>query len=151
MRLHQPLDARWGIATVRILMGVILVVAGLQKWLGGIGGTVGFFTQLGIPMPQVMGPIIATGEVVGGLLILLGLGARWVALWFVAEFLVISLVVRLPRQGWDASRLDLMMLAGSMVLFLVGAGKLALDDAVARRRAVATGTLGATQMASRSQ
>jgi putative oxidoreductase len=140
MRFGQPLDARWGVAVVRLMMGVILVVAGIQKWAGGIGGTVNFFTQLGIPAPQVVAPVIATGEVVGGLLILLGLWSQWVGLWFVCEFLVTAFYVKLGRgAGWDAARIDLMMLAGSIMLVLAGAGLLSLDAWLARRGEVGAG------------
>jgi putative oxidoreductase len=131
-------DARLGITVVRLMMGVILVIAGTQKWTGGIGGFTGFVTQLGIPAPQVVAPIIAAGEVVGGLLLLVGLGIRWVSLWFICEFLATSLYVKLSHgQGWDAARIDLMMLAGGAMLALAGAGALALDDWMARRRAPA--------------
>jgi len=146
MRMGQPLDARWGITTVRVLMGIILIVAGLQKWLGGIGGTIGFFTQVGIPIPELLGPVVAAGEVVGGLLILLGLTARWVALWFTVEFLVTTFVVKLPHQGWDPARLDLMILGGSLMLLLAGAGKMALDEQLTRRRDVTTTPTGATSV-----
>jgi putative oxidoreductase len=140
-------DPRWGITVVRLMAGVILVVAGTQKWAGGIGGFVGFVTNLGIPLPQVVAPLIATGEVLGGLLLLLGLGARWVGLWFVCEFLVTSLYVKLGHgQGWDPARIDLMLLAASVMLLLTGAGALAVDEWLARRRepALAGQTLPAT-------
>ena len=66
-----------------------------------------------IPAPQGIGPVIAAGEVVGGLLILVGLRSRWVAKWFVGKFLVTAFCVKLGRgAGWDAARIDLMMLAG---------------------------------------
>ncbi|MBV9356562.1 MAG: DoxX family protein [Chloroflexi bacterium] len=129
MRLGEPLDARWGIAIIRLLMGVILIGAGLEKWFGGITGFVGFVGQLGIPGSSVVGPIIAAAEVIGGVLILLGVQARYVAIWFVAEFLVTSFYVKLGHNlGFDAARIDLMMLAGSIVLVLCGAGKLAYDE-----------------------
>jgi putative oxidoreductase len=137
MRVDRTLDARWGVTAVRAMMGVILIVAGAQKWTGGINGTIAFFTQLGIPAPQVVAPIIASGELLGGLLLLLGLGARPVALWFLAEFIVTAFYVKLPRQGWDAGRIDLMLLIGSVMLLLVGAGAVALDDWLDKRRAVA--------------
>jgi putative oxidoreductase len=134
MRLGQPLDARWGVAVIRLTMGVILVLAGLEKWAGGIGGTINFFTQLGIPASQVIGPVIAAGEVIGGLLILAGFRSQWVALWFVCEFLVTAFYVKLGRgAGLDAARIDLMMLAGSVMLVLVGAGMVSVDEWQARR------------------
>jgi len=136
MRLMRIGDSRLGITVVRLMMGIILVIAGTQKWTSGIGGFMGFVTQLGIPAPQVVAPIIAGGEVVGGLLLLVGLGIRWVSLWFICEFLVTSLYVKLSHgQSWDAARIDFMILAGSAMLALAGAGALALDDWLARRRA----------------
>jgi putative oxidoreductase len=136
MRMTATADGRWGVTVVRVMMGLILVIAGIQKWSGGIGGFVGFVTQLGIPAPQVVGPLIAAGEVVGGILLLLGFGIRWVSLWFVCEFLVTSLYVKLGHgQSWDAARIDLMILAGSALLALAGAGALALDNRLAGRPA----------------
>lgn len=128
-------DPRWGITIVRLMMGVILLVAGTQKWASGIGGFVNFVSQLGIPAPQVVAPIIATGELVGGLLLLAGLGARWVGVWFVCEFLVTSLYVKFGHgQGWEPTRIDLMLLAGAVMIAVCGAGALALDEWMARRR-----------------
>jgi putative oxidoreductase len=133
-------NSSWGITAVRLMMGVILVVAGTQKWASGIGGFTGFVTQLGIPAPQVVAPIIASGEVIGGLLLLVGFGIRWVSLWFICEFLVTSLYVKLGHgQGWDAARIDFMILAGSAMLALAGAGALTLEHWVARQRGAATG------------
>jgi putative oxidoreductase len=143
----RAVDAGWGIAVVRLMMGLILVVAGVQKWANGIGGTINFFTQLGIPAPQVVGPIIAAGEVVGGLLVLVGLASRYVGIWFVCEFIVTAFYVKLGRgAGWDAARIDLMLLAGSLMLVLAGAGQLALDRWRARRElgAGAAGPVAAT-------
>ena len=135
MRFARPVDAQWGITLVRLMMGIILVVAGVTKWLPGIGGTVAFFSQLGIPLPPVMGPLIASGEVLGGLLLVAGFGSRVVGLWFVCEFLVTAFYVKLGRgAGWDAARIDLMLLVGSLMLVVAGGGKLALDDWLAGRR-----------------
>lgn len=146
MRLGYTGDPRWGITVVRLMAGVILLVAGVQKWASGIGGFVNFMTQLGIPAPQVMGPLIATGEVVGGLLLLAGLWVRWVGVWFICEFLVTSLYAKLGRgAGWDAARIDLMLLAASVMVVLAGAGAAALDAWLATRRepAVADGRVRA--------
>jgi len=138
LSLDQPLAPRSGITIVRLMMGVILLLAGLAKWAGGIGGTIAFFTQLGIPLPQVMGPVIATGELVGGILLIVGFGTRAVGVWFVCEFLVTAFYVKLARgAGWDAARLDLMLLAGSVMLIIGGAGRLAVQEWIAHRGTVA--------------
>jgi putative oxidoreductase len=138
MRLPAS-EPSWGITVVRLTMGVILVVAGVQKWAGGIGGFVGFVTSLGIPLPQVVGPIIAAGEVVGGLLVLLGLFARWAGIWFACEFLVTSMYVKIARgAGFDAARIDLLLLAAALMLIIGGAGALALESRVKERAATAS-------------
>jgi uncharacterized membrane protein YphA (DoxX/SURF4 family) len=129
-------EPTWGITVVRLMMGAILVIAGTQKWLAGIGGFIGFVTSLGIPAPGIVGPVVAAGEVIGGLLVLLGLGARWAGLWFVCEFLVTSLYVKIGRgAGFDAARIDLMILAGALMLVIGGAGALALETILTGRRA----------------
>lgn len=133
MRLER-VDAAWGLTLMRVMMGVILVVSGTQKWAAGIGGTVNFFGSIGIPFPQVMAPLIATGEVLGGLLLVAGIVSRPVAVWFVCEFLVTTFVAKLPRAGWDGARIDMLMLVGAIAIAICGAGALSLDAAGRRGR-----------------
>jgi putative oxidoreductase len=135
MRSLENTDPRWGVAVVRIVMGIILIVAGFTKFRGGIDVFTGFLTQAGIPLPQLFGVLIPTLELVGGILVLLGFGARWVALLYVCEFLTTTFIVKLPRQGWDNSRIDMMMLAAALMLVLAGPGKASLDEILAKRRA----------------
>jgi putative oxidoreductase len=105
-----------------------------MKFINGIGGFAGFVGQVGFPAPEVVAPLIAILELVGGALVLVGLATRWLAILFVVEFIVTSFVIKLPRTGWDASRIDLTMLAAALLLFLAGPGALALDAMLSRRR-----------------
>ena len=134
MRALEGVAPGWGITAVRVTMGIILIVAGYAKFAGGIGNFAGFLGQVGIPAPALMAPLVAVLELVGGLLLLVGAGARWLGLLFVLEFLVVTFVVKLPRAGWDASRIDFMMLAGGVMLLLAGAGKASVDEMLLRRR-----------------
>ena len=74
----------------------------------------------------------------GGLLLILGLGIRYVPFWYIAMFFVTTLYVKLPREapifGYDAARIDIMLLLGNVMLLLEGAGAFALDAVLARRR-----------------
>ena len=124
----------WGITAVRVMMGIILVVAGYQKLTGGIEGVAGFFGNIGIPLPGLMAPFITALELVGGLLLLVGLGVRWLGLLFFFEHIVTAFVVVLPRGGWNAGRLEMMLLACGLLFFLAGAGKASVDEILARRR-----------------
>jgi putative oxidoreductase len=128
----RALPTAWGITIVRVMAGLILVVAALEKFSGGgFDGFTRATTGLGIPLPQFWGVFIPLLELIGGALVLVGLGARWVAVLFVAEFLVTTLL-KAPRQppfgGWDSLRIDLMLLATSIALVLVGPGAFALES-----------------------
>src|SRR2546423_11189043 len=94
MHLRQTGDTGLGVTAVRVMAGIILLVAGIQKWAAGIDGFIGFVTQLGIPAPQVVGPVIAGGEVIGGVPGLVGLPARRVRVWVFFEVPGTSLYVQ---------------------------------------------------------
>jgi len=98
-------DPGWGITAVRVMTGLLFAVHGYQKFAGGIGGVVGFFAKISIPLPGLMAPFIATLELVGGILLILGLATRVLGCLFAAEMLVTTLWVKIPAQGWNASDL----------------------------------------------
>ena len=127
MGMGIGIDSRWGITAVRVSMGAILAVAGIQKWMGGIGGVAAAFGRWGIPLPSVAAPLVAVLETVGGILLVLGLGTRWLGLLFAIEFAVAAFWVELRLLGWSHTQLALMLLAGAILLFLNGPGKAALD------------------------
>jgi putative oxidoreductase len=134
----RPVAPTWGITLVRVTMGTILIVASWEKLsAGGLFGFSAAISNFGLPLPQFFGPFITAVELVGGILVLAGLGARWVALLFVCEFAVNVFILKIPRQppfgGWDSMRIDLMMLATAIALVLVGPGRLALDSLVRAR------------------
>ena len=66
----------WGPVPVRIVLGVIFVDAGFGKWHRGISGTGDWFAGLGIPFPQAQARLVASLELVGGALLILGLDPR---------------------------------------------------------------------------
>ena len=137
MGLDRPRYAGYGIALIRVVAGLMLVYSGYLKFLA-IGGSVTFFRMLDIPAPEILAPVIGAGEVIGGLLLILGLGIRFVPFWFIAMFLVTTIYVKLPREapifGYDAARIDIMLLVINIALLLEGAGAYALDTYLARRR-----------------
>ncbi len=147
MRALEGVAPGWGITVVRVTMGIILVAAGYSKFAGGLEGFSGFLSQVGFPAPGMLGPLVATLELVGGLLLIAGAVTRWVALLFVLQFLVVAFVVKLPRAGWDASRIDLMILAGALMLLLAGPGKAAVDEILLRRRTEAAANHGGVRTA----
>lgn len=63
----------------RILLAWMFVPAGWSK-IGGFGGTVGYATSAGLPLPEVGVAIALVIELIGGLMLLVGFGTRWAAL-----------------------------------------------------------------------
>lgn len=62
----------------RILLGLIFVLSGFQK-LMGFSGVVGNITGKGLPMPEVLAVLTVAIELGAGLLLVIGLKARWAA------------------------------------------------------------------------
>src|SRR5699024_1998327 len=66
-----------GLLIARIILGVVLIAHGWQKfneWT--IASTTEAFTGMGVPAAGIAAPIAATIELVGGILILIGLVTR---------------------------------------------------------------------------
>src|SRR5207302_2159148 len=114
---------------------------------GGFDGFTRTTTGLGLPWPQLWGVFIPLLELIGGALIVLGLGARWVAILFVVEYTVTTFLLKAPRQppfgGWDSLRIDLMLLAAAVAIVLVGPGALALESVLGRSRSRSEATMSA--------
>lgn len=148
-------DAPRATVLVRVLVGVVFVSEGMQKFLYPEALGAGRFAKIGIPAPEVMGPFVGVVETVCGLLVLVGLLTRLAAIPLIIDMLVAIASTKVPillgdgylsfahpstsKTGfWSMlheARTDLSMLLGSVFLLLVGAGVSSLDGAVARRMA----------------
>jgi putative oxidoreductase len=134
----RVLPPTWGIAIVRVMAGIIITIAGLEKLFGGgFDGFTRASASFGLPVPGFWGVFIPILELVGGALLLLGLGARWVAFLFIIEYFVSGFVLKIPRQppfgGWDSMRIDLMLWAAVIAVAACGAGAFALDSLLFKR------------------
>jgi putative oxidoreductase len=121
----------WGITVVRIMTGLLFAVHGYQKFVRGLGDVSVYFAKISIPFPGVMAPFIATLEVVGGILLIIGLFTRVVSALFALEMLVTTVWVKLALgAGWNASDLDRMLLGAGILMVLAGPGAAAADNLV---------------------
>lgn len=99
--------AGWGLVVVRLALGIVFVIHGIGKFgigplsNGGIGGFAGFLGQIGIPAPGVFTWVVTLVELVGGLLILVGLLARIAGLLLTINMLVAVATFHLPN-GFNA-------------------------------------------------
>jgi putative oxidoreductase len=139
MNRYAEMVAPYTLTILRVIVGLTFLLTGLPKW-SNLGGFSGFIGSLGVPMAGAVGPLIATLEVVGGLLLIVGFAVRWVSILFFVEMLITTLLVKMPNAGFIApqgkgvgAELDLLLLAGALVLFGYGAGMLSIERNVLKR------------------
>jgi len=126
----------WGITILRVMVGIVFLAHGGQKvFVYGFSGVQGAFGQMGIPMPAVMGPFVALLELVGGALLILGVGTRWVSILFAIEMAVAVLKVHLSGgfflpHGFEFA---LTMFAASCAIALEGPGPAALGRTLTKK------------------
>lgn len=125
----------------RLLIGQAFFQAGRGK-LQNFDGTVGFFTELGIPFPELNAAFVARLEYYGGMVLILGLATRLVAALLSTTMVVAILTA--DRQTFVSALLGrgeagltdvvpfvfLLFLAW---LVIYGPGRLSLDHPIARR------------------
>jgi putative oxidoreductase len=123
------------------MVGITFMLHGWAK-LQNPNGFIGFVGSLGFPAPAFFGWLVILLEFAGGLLLILGLATRFVALALAIEMVVTSLLVKsqvgfIAGQGQGAgSELDLLLMAASLALAILGAGALSIDESVLNRREV---------------
>ena len=118
----------------RILLAAMFLLAGFDK-IGGFAGTAGYIASKGLPVPQVLAAATIALEVIGGLLLIIGWKARWVALAFAAFTLVASFVFHnywmLPPAQQMAQQLFFMknmsIVGGMLMVVAFGPGAWSVD------------------------
>ena len=136
---NRAVSPSWALTVLRVVTGIIFLMHGWQKLsIFGIDGFAGMLTGMGVPAPGFAAAIVTFVELLGGLLLVLGLGTRVVALLLAFDMLVALVLVHLPAGFFlpDGIEFVLLLLASSVALVLGGSGALALEDAVRGRRTV---------------
>lgn len=144
---------------ISFLVGSVFLSEGLQKFLFSEIRGAGRFDRIGIPFPDLLGPVVGGFEVVSGLLVLAGLLTRFAVVPLIVIMLTALLTTKLPillgtgfwgfslrelpHYGFFSmmheSRNDLAMLIGSLYLLIRGGGYASLDRVIAQRNADSSG------------
>jgi uncharacterized membrane protein YphA (DoxX/SURF4 family) len=126
---------------IRLMVGAVFLSEGIQKFLFPDQLGAGRFLKIGLPMPELLGPLVGTFEVVCGSLVLVGMATRLAVLPLLVIMAVALTTTKWPMlaaQGFwymaHESRTDWSMSLGSLLLLIVGAGSWSVDALVARRR-----------------
>lgn len=128
-----------GLLITRVLLGAVLIVHGSQKlFVNGVDGTGAFFESVGVPAATFAAAFAGTVELVGGILLILGLLTQVVAV-FVAVVMAGAFFyvhqangIYAAENGWE---LVAVIGLATVVFGLVGPGRFSFDALIAGRRA----------------
>jgi putative oxidoreductase len=133
--------ARYGLAILRIVLGIAMLVHGWSKLSGGVGNVAGFFGgQLGIPAPQLMAWVVTIVELVGGILLVVGFLTQIVGILIALDMLGAILFAYLLRgapfidRGQISWEKEAVFAAAALCIVLAGPGAWSVDDVVAENR-----------------
>jgi putative oxidoreductase len=130
---------------VRVIVGLIILAHGWQKLT--VIGPANFgqgLAQSGVPLPIFMGYVVTFTEVIGGILLIVGLLSRPAALLLTINLTVATLLVNihvglLSSTGGVGAELPLALIAGFVAILLTGPGRLSLDYLLGVEREAAQG------------
>jgi uncharacterized membrane protein YphA (DoxX/SURF4 family) len=127
-------NAPSSVILIRLLVGLVFLSEGIQKFLYPAEIGSGRFSKIGLPSPELLAPFVGTFEIICGLLITLGLLTRFAVIPFIIIMLVAITTTKIPilldKGFWTMaheSRTDFSMLLGSLFLLIVGAGAWSMD------------------------
>ncbi len=128
-------NAPSSVILIRLIVGVVFVSEGIQKFLYPADLGVGRFIKIGIPAPEFFAPFVGVVEIVCGTLIIVGLLTRLATIPLIIDMLVAIASTKIPmlfdKGFWAMAhevRVDFAMLLGSIFLLLAGAGAVSVDS-----------------------
>ena len=122
---------------VRLITGIIMLAHGWQKLTqmgpGNFGGQM--LAGMGVPLPVFMGYAGTFLEIIGGILLIVGVLSRLAALLLTIDLVVAVLLVKvnvgfLSGSSGTGAELDLALIAGFLVVLFAGPGRFSVDHAL---------------------
>lgn len=138
-----PLSRLAGLAplAVRVIVGVIMIAHGAQKLQAGPANFGQGLAGMGVPLPVLTGYAVTFAELIGGVLLVVGLFSRLAALLLTANLTGAIFLVNIgvgfltpPGAASSGVELPLALVAGLLAILLAGPGKLSLDHALGIER-----------------
>lgn len=122
------------VVVARVLLALMFILAGINKF-GNLEGTAGYVASGGLPLAGLLAPLVATLEVVAGLMVLVGWQARWAALALALFTLAASVLFHafwsMPADKAYLQQLmflkNLAVAGGLLLIYSFGAGPGSLD------------------------
>ncbi len=129
-----------GYPIIRIFTGLMMMPHGAQKLFGmfgggGLGGTAGFFSKVGLEPAFFLATLVGCVEFIGGALLAIGLFTRFAAAAITILLLVVVFYLKMSKGffsyngGYEHELLWALVVFG---IFLYGSGKLSVDAKIGR-------------------
>jgi putative oxidoreductase len=142
---NPPTGGPNSILLIRLMTGGVFLWEGIIKFVFANQG-VGRFTKIGIPFPEFSATFVGSFEIIGGILLILGLFTRFVSIPFIFQMVVAVLTTKvalylgtsplplppaLPQVGFWAVlheiRSDYAQIMTCLFFVFAGPGGLSLD------------------------
>ncbi len=143
--MNQSTLTNTALTVLRVIVGFIFAAHGWQKFTEfTIAGTQAAFGKMGVPAADVVAPIVATIELVGGIALIAGVLTRVFAALLALDMLGALFLVHAPaglfadKGGYE---LVLALAAAAAAVALTGAGRISIDAAVFGRKGSKLGIL----------
>ena len=128
MRRYLPLNLDLALLILRLALALVLLYHGLPK-LMNFGQTASNFAGMHIPAPTLTAAFAVLAEVVGGILILLGIAVDLAGILVILDMLGAIALVHLPN-GFDFTKGGVehpfTILAMALALALAGPGRMSV-------------------------
>ncbi|MFJ4221335.1 DoxX family protein [Curtobacterium luteum] len=132
-----------GLTVLRVVLGVVFIAHGAQKFAQGIPTVTQGFAGMGVPLAEVAAPLVAGLELVGGVFLVLGVATRVVGALLAVDMVVAGLLAHATAGFFSQDggfEYVLVLAVGSLAVALTGPGRFSLDAlllrATRRRRGV---------------
>jgi putative oxidoreductase len=148
--LYSDQWRRWAPIPLRMILGVGFMVHGWAKWSRGPAAFAELLKQAHVPLPLANAWLVTLLEMFGGLALLIGAFVTIISIPLILSMLGAMFTVNIkygfsavntigltsagPQFGPPGYEINLLYIAGLVVLILAGAGPLSIDALRSRRR-----------------
>lgn len=118
------------LALLRVLTGLIFAAHGVQKiFISGLEQVTQQFRQWDVPSPLLTAPLVASFEIIGGALLVLGLAARPISFIFSLIMTGAIALAHWDRDffGLNGMEFPLLLLGTSLAIVIGGPGQPSAD------------------------
>ena len=115
-----------GQVILRVVLGIIFLAHGLDKFQSGISNISGFFESVGVP--GYMAVVVAVIETVGGIALILGAATRIVSMLLAFILLVAIFTAKISAGFLGGYELDVALMAIAVSLAITGSNLWSIDS-----------------------